>query len=191
MTYCALSRPAGVATACPAGRRPIRSTIRLQASRMAGPPARWIAPSTPPPPSREELAAFTMASVRSRLISPGPVTTRRRSASDTRRTCGLLLIRLLVAQGFHSGQLLTLEEFQRSAAPGGDVRDLVGHPGSFHCGDTVATTDDGDGRPVVGHGVGNLLRAFGEGLDFKHAHRPVPQDSASAGDLGREQFHRL
>src|SRR5271165_5521362 len=109
----------------------MRSTIRLQASRMAGPPARWIAPSTPPPPSREELAAFTMASVCSRVMSPGPLTTRRRSASDTRRTCGLLLMRLLIAEGFHSGQRLAFEELQRCAAAGGDVRDLVGHAGSF------------------------------------------------------------
>src|ERR1035441_5046275 len=39
---------------------------------MEGPPAWSIAPSTPPPPSREELAAFTMASVVSLVMSAGP-----------------------------------------------------------------------------------------------------------------------
>src|SRR5579864_2893839 len=37
---------------------------------MDGPPARWIAPSTPPPPASEELAALTMASTAMRVISP-------------------------------------------------------------------------------------------------------------------------
>ena len=33
-----------------------------QAARSSGPAARWMAPSTPPPPSKEWLAALTMAS---------------------------------------------------------------------------------------------------------------------------------
>src|SRR6516165_8940163 len=37
---------------------------------MAGPPRRWIAPSTPPPPSRDELAALTTASTRCAVMSP-------------------------------------------------------------------------------------------------------------------------
>ena len=44
--------------------------MRRHSSRMAGPPARWMAPSTPPPPSRPELAALTIASVVSRVMSP-------------------------------------------------------------------------------------------------------------------------
>src|SRR5215469_6136659 len=39
---------------------------------MVGPPVRWIAPSTPPPPIRDELAALTIASVASAVISAGP-----------------------------------------------------------------------------------------------------------------------
>ena len=39
-------------------------------SRSEDPAALWIAPSTPPPPSKEELAAFTMAPISSRVISP-------------------------------------------------------------------------------------------------------------------------
>src|SRR5690606_29277208 len=39
-------------------------------SSNRGPAARWIAPSTPPPPSSELLAALTIASTASRVISP-------------------------------------------------------------------------------------------------------------------------
>jgi hypothetical protein len=35
-----------------------------------GPPARWMAPSTPPPPIRLELAALTIASVACLVMSP-------------------------------------------------------------------------------------------------------------------------
>src|SRR5271157_139564 len=37
---------------------------------MAGPPARWMAPSTPPPPASAELAALTMAPAATRVMSP-------------------------------------------------------------------------------------------------------------------------
>ena len=49
-----------------------RSSARSSrhSSRISGPPARWMAPSTPPPPSRELLAALTMASTRSSVMSP-------------------------------------------------------------------------------------------------------------------------
>src|SRR3954454_25105996 len=36
----------------------------------AGPPARWIAPSTPPPPASRSLAAFTITSAAIRVMSP-------------------------------------------------------------------------------------------------------------------------
>src|SRR5262249_6083850 len=44
--------------------------MRLHFSRMAGPPALWIAPSTPPPPSSDELAALTIASTSWVVRSP-------------------------------------------------------------------------------------------------------------------------
>src|SRR5450759_5531397 len=37
---------------------------------IAGPPARWMAPSTPPPPASAELAALAMASTAIRVMSP-------------------------------------------------------------------------------------------------------------------------
>src|SRR5438093_4477003 len=56
--------------------------MRLHSARIAGPPRRWIAPSTPPPPIKEELAAFTTASTSCAVMSP--------SASETRGTFGIL-----------------------------------------------------------------------------------------------------
>ena len=37
---------------------------------MAGPPARWIAPSTPPPPANALFAALTIASAWTVVMSP-------------------------------------------------------------------------------------------------------------------------
>ena len=41
-----------------------------QAASSSGPAARWIAPSTPPPPSSDSFAALTIASVVSAVMSP-------------------------------------------------------------------------------------------------------------------------
>src|SRR6185437_5186883 len=41
-----------------------------------GPAARWIAPSTPPPPSSDEFAALTIASTRSVVMSARTISTR-------------------------------------------------------------------------------------------------------------------
>ena len=60
------SRPAAVAFASPVRHPP----SRRHSSRMAGPPARWMAPSTPPPPSSDSLAAFTIASTTCSVMSP-------------------------------------------------------------------------------------------------------------------------
>src|SRR5579883_2959099 len=65
-TYFAFKRPAPVATALPVGERP----ILRHSSMMLGPPARWMAPSTPPPPASAELAALTMASASTLVMSP-------------------------------------------------------------------------------------------------------------------------
>src|SRR5256884_3060344 len=52
--------------ASPGGQPP----ARRHASRSSVPAARWIAPSTPPPPNRVVLAALTIASTACRVISP-------------------------------------------------------------------------------------------------------------------------
>src|SRR5437867_4482369 len=80
MTQRAGRFPAVVATACPVGSpRPyVDARSARHSARIAGPPRRWIAPSTPPPPSSDELAALTIASTCCSVISPW---TRSRSIS--------------------------------------------------------------------------------------------------------------
>src|SRR4051794_26685810 len=65
-TYLAGRLPALVATALPVGQPP----ILRHSAMMVGPPARRMAPSTPPPPARPELAALTMASAWTLVMSP-------------------------------------------------------------------------------------------------------------------------
>src|SRR6516164_2364417 len=68
--YFAGKFPAPVATALPAGHWPISLRIRSSSRMISGPPARWMAPSTPPPPASAEFAALTIASAATRVISP-------------------------------------------------------------------------------------------------------------------------
>jgi hypothetical protein len=42
----------------------------LQALRRSGPAVEWIAPSTPPPPSKDRFAALTMTSAAIWVMSP-------------------------------------------------------------------------------------------------------------------------
>src|SRR5712672_771849 len=76
---------------CPAGRRYPRVSRALpggqppsvrQLASSSGPAARWIAPSTPPPPSSEVLAALTIASTVSRVMSPNSIRIRSRGISS-------------------------------------------------------------------------------------------------------------
>src|SRR5438128_5286645 len=59
-------RKPGVALASPVGQPPSSA----QAPSSSGPAAEKIAPHTPPPRARPELAAFTIASTASRVMSP-------------------------------------------------------------------------------------------------------------------------
>jgi hypothetical protein len=54
--------------------------VRHSAS-SSGPAARWIAPSTPPPPSNERFAAFTTASISCAVMSPNTSVTEGMAAS--------------------------------------------------------------------------------------------------------------
>ena len=66
---------ASVATAVPVG---VPSGYRRRSSsRRPGPAARWMAPSTPPPPRSRSFAAFAMASTRSAVMSPRDSSRRR------------------------------------------------------------------------------------------------------------------
>src|SRR4051794_35238598 len=77
-------RKPGVALASPVGQPPSSA----QAASRSGPAAAKIAPHTPPPRVRPELAAFTTACTVSRVISPCTVssvagTTAELRAGDT------------------------------------------------------------------------------------------------------------
>src|ERR1700684_304648 len=48
----------------------MRTLIRYNSPMIDGPPARGSPPPTPPPPTNPELAAFTIASAGTRVISP-------------------------------------------------------------------------------------------------------------------------
>ncbi len=73
MIFFAARFPAPVTTAPPVGHPPISRHSRM----TEGPAARWMAPSTPPPPRRPLLAAFTTASVSCRVMSPTTIVIRR------------------------------------------------------------------------------------------------------------------
>src|SRR3954470_13127013 len=66
ITQRAGSRNPGVALASPGGQPP----SGRHAASSSGPAARWMAPSTPPPPRSDELAALTMASTATVVMSP-------------------------------------------------------------------------------------------------------------------------
>ncbi len=69
-----------------------RAAIRHSANN-SGPAARWIAPSTPPPPSREVLAAFTIASTASVVMSSCRISMRSQT--------GVIGRSLLAVEIFH------------------------------------------------------------------------------------------
>src|SRR3954471_13880954 len=73
--------PASVAAACPVGSDPIRSRNARRAVSWTDPPARRIAPSTPPPPMRPLLAALTTASTFCSVMSPRTSTISMPSAA--------------------------------------------------------------------------------------------------------------
>src|SRR3954470_3637469 len=83
MTYRAASRPPPVAFASPASQPP----SDRHSATSSGPAARWIAPSTPPPPRRLEFAALTIASTARVVMSPSK--NSMRSAATMRASCRL------------------------------------------------------------------------------------------------------
>src|SRR5689334_9998883 len=93
--------PPVVATASPAGRRWMRRITSRHSAMIAGPPARWIAPSTPPPPARWLLAALTIPSTASWVMSP--------RTRDTR-------------QPFHSTSICRLQDAPQEVA---DAREVL------------------------------------------------------------------
>src|SRR6266849_5380258 len=139
MTKRAFSRPPPVTTACPVGQPPCVARIERHSSRICGPPARWIAPSTPPPPRREGLAAFTIASVSCLVMSPW---SRTSLESPTVSTC-------------MTGPLEGLPLDQRAALLPHELGDVVGAAGGLARRTAPLPASEGvDPRPGAGRGAG-------------------------------------
>ena len=134
-----------------------------QASSSSGPAARWIAPSTPPPPSSELFAALTMASVVSMVMSPSTTSKRgamaltvlphglgvvhrceRPSASEEAAMSGLR------GRGTQEWPIAPMKAMTAARRAGGrrvDVRAEVGRPSRRSC---AALGDDVDAVSSTG-----------------------------------------
>src|SRR5436305_14332721 len=119
MTWRAGRLYAAAIRASTVGRPP---TLR-HSSRSFGPAARWIAPSTPPPPSRLELAAFTMASTFCSVTSPMVISMR----------LAALLIKVLCSRPY--------AQRPRRAAERADQEVIVIAEGELEAGEKNHVTD--------------------------------------------------
>src|SRR5512144_64654 len=84
MTYRAGSRKPGVMRASPVGQPPAAA----HAAASSGPALAWMAPHTPPPAASISLAALTMASTRSVVMSTIRATSSSMAGSSARRSGG-------------------------------------------------------------------------------------------------------
>ena len=125
---------------------------------------------------------------RSPTSTPSTDETRGSSACDELLGLGDRLVHLPVAgdercapgpDGAHvsastPGSCLALDQLERRAAAGRQVRDLVGEAELLERRGRVAAADDG--RPGrVRDRLGDRPRAGGERLELERAHRPVPE----------------
>ena len=81
------------------------------------------------------------------------------------------------AERLQARQVAELEQFERRAATGGDVVDVVVEPELGERRGGVAATDDRE-RLGVGDGLGEGAGAGREPLVLEHPHRPVPEHGA-------------
>merc|ERR1719424_1504077 len=86
--------------------------------------------------------------------------------------------RLRVLERGNARQDLALEQLERGAAAGRDVRHLLGEAGLLDRGHGVTAADDGGAALAgqLGEGVSNVEGALGEGLELEDAHGTVPDD---------------
>ena len=56
------------------------------------------------------------------------------------------------------------------------MRNSAGHARGLHRGYRIAASHDGNRAAIAGHRAGDSNCAFGEGIDFENAHRPVPHN---------------
>src|SRR2546423_2096979 len=90
----------------------------------------------------------------------------------------------LVIEDLHAGKLATLEKFERGAAPGRDMRHLVGEPHLHDRGSAVAPAHHrhGASRGHPGQRLGDRPRSRGVFRRLEHPHRPVPEHGGGARD---------
>src|SRR5436853_307959 len=105
----------------------------MHSSSRAGPAARWIAPQTPPPASRDSFAAFTIASTPSLVISPR--ITRMRSSMPASLQLLAELLRVEVDDHNRHAPLDegVVLEFHPAAAAEDDAAGGVDHPRRRDC----------------------------------------------------------
>lgn len=93
-------------------------------------------------------------------------------------------IHLLTRQSRDTGQVLTLEELERSTTTSGDVRELIFSAELGSRGSSVTTTND-NGSTVLNSINGRVQGSNGtslEGLELEDTGRTVPEDSLGSGN---------
>src|SRR5690349_23271727 len=93
-------------------------------------------------------------------------------------------------QDRHRRQGFAFEELQECTTRGRDVADAVGHAELVDGCNGVAPASQRKSRRA-GDRLGELLRSGGEGVEFEHADRAVPDDRTRAGDDRFECAHAL
>ena len=83
------------------------------------------------------------------------------------------------------GKPFAFEKLERCTAAGGDVLDLVRHPGLLDGRDGIASADNGDGAGILCQRLRDAGGAAGKGRHFKHPHGSVPDDGPGFGDFCR------
>src|SRR6266403_1830307 len=139
------------------------------------------------------MTSTPAASIRvrtSRLLLAGPSV-----ATILVVLCMLFLIRRLplstsgrgpLFENLHRGKLLAFEEFEKSAAAGGNVTYAVLDPVFGDRRQRVAASGDGKCRRF-GDRQRQRSSAFAEGIDFKHTDRAVPDDRSRLGNDGLQR----
>ena len=114
---------------------------------MLEPPARWMAPSTPPPPRSPEFAALTMASTRILVISP----ITRRSFFPFGKSISMLVI---VSQAFRGLSIRSLAVAASMRRPPVSSTNLVAPP-------TVVIPDQREAYSLPNFSLGGMGLVFG------------------------------
>src|SRR3954451_10995871 len=126
----------------------------------------WASTFTSEPPKASTVAAKAVNGAHTASSTPFPIGSRDSSRCTYSRASAVVLCIFQlpamycrrdpsgVIESLHSGQLLPLEQLERRAAAGRQVRDIVGEPELGQRRRRVAAADDG--RPArAGHGLGH------------------------------------